>query len=159
MSPTAWSTVIRVIAAVCITMLAALPGLLVPEATQSWYTTLVRPSFAPPDRLFAPVWSVLYLLMGISAGLVWSRPDRGKVKDALMLYGAQLLLNASWTVVFFGLHAPLSALGVIILLLMLIALTIRSFFPIHRTAAWMLVPYLLWVAFATVLNAAYVLLN
>ena len=150
---------IHVVVAICLTMLAALPGLLVPESIEGWYSTLIRPSFAPPDRLFGPVWTVLYWLMGISAGLVWSRPERDEVKSALMLFGAQLLLNASWTVVFFGLHAPLFALGVIILLLVLIAMTMRAFFPIHRIAAWLLVPYLLWVAFATALNAAYVVLN
>lgn len=154
-----WRTVTHVVVAVCITMLAALPGLLVPEAILGWYSTLVHPSFAPPNWLFGPVWTLLYWSMGISAGLVWSRQDSVLVKGALALYGAQLLLNASWTLVFFGLHAPFAALVVIIGLLVLIGLTIRAFFGIHRTAAWMLVPYLLWTAFATVLNGAYVWLN
>ena len=155
----AWRTVNHVVAAVCITMMAAVPGLLVPRAIEVWYPTLVHPSFTPPNWLFGPVWTLLYWLMGISAGLVWSQQDRFAVKGALVLYGAQLVLNASWTLVFFGLHAPLAALVVIVALLVLIGLTIRAFFPIHRSAAWMLGPYLLWTVFAAVLNAAYVWLN
>jgi tryptophan-rich sensory protein len=154
-----WRTVTHVVVAVCITLLAALPGLLVPEAIQGWYSNLVRPSFAPPNWLFGPVWTLLYWMMGISAGLVWTRKERFVVKGALALYGAQLLLNASWTLVFFGLHVPLAALIVIVALLVLIGLTMRAFFGIHRMAAWLLLPYLLWTAFATVLNAAYVWLN
>jgi len=154
-----WRTVSRVVVAVCITMVAAVPGLLVPEAVQGWYGTLVHPSFAPPDRLFGPVWTVLYWMMGIAAGLVWSRRNNAAVRGALVLYGAQLFLNASWTLVFFGLHAPLAALVVIMALLVLITSTMRAFFPINRTAGWLLVPYLLWVSFATALNASYVWLN
>lgn len=154
-----WRTVTVVVVAVCITMIAAVPALLVPEAIREWYTTLEHPSFAPPNGLFAPVWMALYWMMGIAAGLVWATQNNAAVRGALVLYGMQLMLNAAWTLFFFGLHAPLGALVVILVLLALIILTVRTFFPIHRTAGWLLVPYLLWVAFATVLNAAYVWLN
>ncbi len=151
--------VTHVTVAVCLTMIAAVPGLLVPQAIEGWFSMLVRPSFAPPDWLFGPVWTLLYWLMGIAAGLVWAQPEGATRKRALILYTAQLFLNASWTLVFFGLHATFAALLVIGALLILIVLTMRAFFPVHRTAAWLLLPYLLWVAFATALNAAYVWLN
>lgn len=154
-----WRTVTHVVVAVCITMIAAVPGLLSPQAIEAWYPTLVHPSFTPPNWLFGPVWTLLYWLMGIAAGLVWSRQNNAAVRGALVLYGGQLLLNASWTLVFFGLHAPLAALVVIVALLALIVMTAQAFFRINRTAGWLLVPYLLWVSFATVLNASYVWLN
>ena len=154
-----WPLAIHLIIAVCITMTAALPGLLVPEALQGWFATLVHPSFAPPNWVFGPVWTFLYWLMGIAAGLVWVQQGRMPVKQALTLYGSQLVLNSAWTLIFFGMHSPTAALVVIVALLLMILLTMRSFFPIHRSAAWMMLPYLLWVAFATILNAAYVWLN
>ncbi|MGB7395966.1 MAG: TspO/MBR family protein [Pricia sp.] len=132
-------------------------GLLAGFATESsvsgWYQTLNKPSFNPPAWLFAPVWITLYILMGIAAGIVWSRGFYHRwVKKALYLFWFQLLFNASWSIVFFGFQEPFWGLMVIIVLLVLIALTIRWFKVINRWAAILLVPYLLWVGFATVLN-------
>ncbi|MEO8068297.1 MAG: TspO/MBR family protein [Flavobacteriales bacterium] len=150
---------IRILAAVVLTFLAALPGALTSEAVDGWFSTLDRPAFAPPNAVFGPVWTALYVMMGIAAGLVWAAGWRAPVKSALLLYCGQLVLNASWTIVFFGLHAPLAALFVIVALLVMICLTMRAFFPVHPLAGWLLSPYLGWVVFATMLNAGYVYLN
>ena len=121
----------------------------------AWYQALEKPFFQPPSWVFGPVWTLLYTLMGVAAFLVfrqgWHRRD---VRAALGVFAGQLLVNAVWTPVFFGAHLIGPALVVIVVLGVLIALTMRLFFPISRTAGWLLVPYLAWVVFATVLNAA-----
>ncbi|WP_418499765.1 TspO/MBR family protein [Flagellimonas sp.] len=132
-------------------------GFLSSIATQSsvndWYTTLNKPSFTPPNELFAPVWTALYIMMGISAGMVWSKGYHHIwVKTALYHFVFQLLFNALWSIVFFGLKNPLLGLVVILILLTLIILTIKWFRIISRPAAYLLVPYMLWVGFAAVLN-------
>ncbi|MFD0798871.1 TspO/MBR family protein [Maribacter chungangensis] len=132
-------------------------GFLASVATQSsvntWFTTLNKPSFNPPSWLFAPVWTVLYILMGISAGWVWAKGFHHKwVKTGLYHFGFQLLLNALWSIAFFGLRNPFLALLVIISLLVMLSLTIRWFYVVSRVAALLLVPYLLWICFATALN-------
>ncbi|WP_299171895.1 TspO/MBR family protein [uncultured Allomuricauda sp.] len=139
-------------------------GFLSSFATQSsvndWYTTLNKPSFNPPNSIFAPVWTILYVLMGISAGIVWSKGFHHVwVKTALYHFGFQLLLNALWSIVFFGLKSPFWALLVILALLTLIILTMRWFKVVSKLAAYLLIPYLLWVSFATVLNYNIWMLN
>jgi tryptophan-rich sensory protein len=139
-------------------------GFLASTATQSsvndWYPTLNKPSFNPPNYLFAPIWTVLYVLMGVSAGWVWSKGFYHKwVKTGLYFFGFQLLLNASWSIAFFGFKAPFIALLIIVALLLMILLTIRWFMVVSKLAAYLLVPYLLWVCFATVLNYAIWTLN
>lgn len=143
---------ITISVAVCL-----LIGLLSSIATQSsvndWYTTLNKPSFTPPNELFAPVWTALYILMGISAGIVWSKGYHHIwVKTALYHFVFQLLFNALWSIVFFGLKNPLLGLVVILALLILIMLTIKWFRIISKPAAYLLVPYVLWVGFAAALN-------
>lgn len=132
-------------------------GFLSSFATQSsvndWFVTLNKPDFNPPSWLFAPVWTVLYIMMGISAGIVWAKGFYHLwVKTALYHFGFQLLLNAAWSIVFFGFKQPFWGLVVIITLLCLIVLTIRWFRIVSKTAAWLLIPYMLWVFFATILN-------
>lgn len=132
-------------------------GFLASFATQSsvndWYLTLNKPSFNPPNWIFAPVWTLLYILMGIAAGIVWGKGlHHLLVKTALYHFGFQLLLNAAWSIVFFGLKEPFWALIVIISLLILLVLTIRWFKLVSKVAAFLLLPYLLWVCFAMVLN-------
>lgn len=129
-----------------------------------WYRSLARPPGAPPDWVFAPVWTLLYIVMGSAAWLVWRHASQGleqrrQAYDALMLWGWQLAVNALWPAVFFGLHAPASGLAVILLLLVLVGLTIRSFVQIDRAAALLLVPYLAWCSYATYLNAGFWWLN
>lgn len=143
---------IAISVAVCL-----LIGFLSSIATQSsvtdWYVTLKKPSFTPPNEIFAPVWTALYILMGVSAGIVWSKGYHHIwVKTALYHFVFQLLFNALWSIVFFGLKNPLWGLVVILILLTLIMLTIRWFRVISKPAALLLVPYLLWVAFASALN-------
>lgn len=130
-----------------------LAGFATESSVNHWYLTLEKPHFTPPGWLFAPVWTVLYILMGIAAGIVWAKGFYHKwVKKALYLFWFQLLFNAAWSIVFFGLQEPFWALIVIAILLALIVLTIRWFKLVNRWAALLLVPYLLWVCFATVLN-------
>ncbi len=132
-------------------------GFLASIATQSsvndWYVTLNKPSFTPPNYLFAPVWTALYIMMGIAAGIVWSKGYHHIwVKTALYHFVFQLLLNALWSIVFFGLKNPLGGMIVILALLTMIILTIKWFKVISKPAAILMIPYVLWVAFASALN-------
>ncbi len=127
-----------------------------------WYRALLHPPGTPPDWVFGPVWTVLYVLMGVSAWLVWRRQDTAPQRTfvALRLWGWQLLLNAMWTPALFGLRSPILGLVIILALLTLILLTIIAFRRVRRmTAAALLVPYAAWVAYVAYLNAGIVLLN
>ncbi len=115
--------------------------------------TLNKPSFNPPNWIFAPVWSALYIMMGISAGWVWAKGFHHKyVKTGLYHFGFQLLLNGLWSIIFFGLKQPFYGLLVIMALLVVLSLTIKWFNVVSKFAAILLIPYLLWVCFATALN-------
>lgn len=139
-------------------------GFLAGQATQSsvntWYTTLEKPFFNPPNWIFAPVWTVLYLLMGIAVGRVWNYGIHHRwVKTAVYHFVFQLLVNGLWSLVFFGLRNPIGAMVVIVVLLFLIVRTIQQFRVVDLTATRLLYPYLIWVVFASFLNAGIVLLN
>jgi len=123
----------------------------------NWYATLNKPSFNPPNYLFGPVWTLLFTLMAISAYLVWKK--RRRVTTELKLYATQLGLNFLWSYLFFGLHRPELALFEIILLWIFIALTITGFYKVDKLAAYLLIPYILWVSFAAFLNYSIVTLN
>jgi translocator protein len=123
----------------------------------SWYATLHKPFFNPPNYVFGPVWTILYLLMAVSLALIWSSKKNNKL--ALRLFFIQLGLNLLWSVVFFGLHSPFTAFTVILFLWAAIFMTAKLFLPISRAASYLLIPYLLWVSFAAVLNLAIVILN
>lgn len=126
----------------------------------AWYAGLIKPSFSPPNWIFAPVWTILYFLIGISVFLVWKKGIKNKeIKIAIYYFSAQLFFNFLWSVIFFGLHQPLFAFIDIIALLIAIVLTMIKFNRISKTALYLLIPYLLWVSFAAVLNGAIVLLN
>ena len=130
------------------------------SAIPTWYVTLNRPFFAPPNWLFAPAWTLLYFLMGVAFYLIWKQDWKKKrIRAAGLIFLAQLGFNFLWSPVFFGLRAPLLGLIVIIALWLLIVLTMKKFFPLSKPAFYLLVPYLLWVSFATILNAAIVVLN
>jgi tryptophan-rich sensory protein len=130
------------------------------SAIPTWYANLEKPFFTPPNWLFAPAWTLLYILMGIAAFLVWRKglENRG-VRIALIVFLIQLVLNALWSVVFFGLESPLYGLVVIAVLWIAILVTVIKFFRISRVASVLMWPYLLWVTFAAVLNASIWLLN
>ncbi|NNJ88487.1 MAG: tryptophan-rich sensory protein [Eudoraea sp.] len=146
--------VLYIVIAVTICLLIGfLAGFATQSSVDTWYTTLNKPSFNPPNWIFAPVWTILYILMGIAAGLVWSKGFYHVwVKTALYYFGFQLLFNALWSIVFFGFQEPFWALMVILVLLILILMTIKWFKIVSRPAAYLMLPYLLWVSFAMVLN-------
>ncbi|MFS4468615.1 TspO/MBR family protein [Maribacter sp. 2210JD10-5] len=139
-------------------------GFLSSIATQTsvddWYLTLNKPSFNPPNEIFAPVWTALYVMMGIAAGWIWGKGFHHKwVKTALYHFGFQLLLNSLWSIVFFGLQQPFWGFLVIISLLIALIATIRWFKVVSKVAALLMVPYLLWVCFAAFLNYKIWVLN
>jgi translocator protein len=138
---------------------AGLGSLFTTPSIGGWYVTLHKPWWIPPNWLFGPVWSVLYLSMAIAAWLVWRKGGVSGAKLALTLFALQLVLNVCWSAVFFSAHMPGVAFAEIVLLWLFILATVVSFWPISRVAGWLIVPYLLWVAFAAALNYAIWRLN
>jgi len=130
------------------------------QSVKWWYPTLTKPPFNPPAWIFGPVWSLLFILMGYALYLVWNKGLKKKgVTDAVAIFGVQLILNVVWSYLFFGLRNPSLALFEIIVLWGAILATTLKFGKIDRSAAYLLIPYLLWVGFASYLNLAIVLLN
>lgn len=125
----------------------------------SWYNSLIKPSLSPPNWAFAPAWTLLYILMGISLYIVWRKGFNNKTKAAIYIFSAQLLLNFFWTFIFFGLKNMLVAFVEIIVLWIMILVTILKFHKISRQAAYLLIPYIIWVSFAAYLNLAIFLAN
>ncbi len=146
---------------ICICLIVGgLGSVVTTPAIPTWYAALKKPFFSPPNFLFAPVWTILYILMGIAAYLVWkSGWERGDVKNALYFFAAQLLLNGIWSPVFFGLKMPLLAFIILLLLWLCLLYVIILFHRISPLAAWLMVPYILWVTFAAALNYSIVVLN
>lgn len=137
-----------------------LSGMSTTGSIQEWYSTLNKPFFSPPNWIFAPVWTVLYILMGISVALIWHDGWKSKaVKVAIGIFILQFILNLFWSPVFFNLRVPTYALILIVILWALILLTIMKFNQINKTAGRLLIPYWLWVSFASILNASIVYLN
>lgn len=136
-------------------------SLVTKSSLETWFPMLVKPSFNPPNWVFAPVWTMLYIMMGIAAGLVWNRIDFEKetVRKALIFFAIQLALNALWSCLFFGLKNPLLALIEIVILWLMIYETYIKFAKIDKIAGYLFIPYLAWVSFATVLNASIWWLN
>jgi translocator protein len=125
-----------------------------------WYASLNKPWFNPPNWLFGPVWTVLYILMGVSLWLVIKNGfSDANVRRASYVFSVQLIINLLWSVVFFGMHSPAGGLTVIIILIALIIATVREFEKISRLSAYLLIPYLCWTIIATILNAYVVILN
>lgn len=129
-------------------------------AISTWYQTLNKPFFSPPNFIFAPVWIILYFLMGVSLAFVWEQGlEQKRVKHALLFFKLQLVLNVAWSALFFGLRSPFDGLIAIIVLWCLILLTLIYFSKISKVAAYLLIPYFVWVTFATFLNLSIYLLN
>ena len=145
---------------VCV-LVGFLSGFATQSSVKTWFLTLEKPFFNPPSWLFAPVWTLLYIMMGIAFGLIWSSnfQDKKLLKKAMIIFGIQLALNALWSILFFGLCNPLLALIEIVLLWLFIFETIKLFKPISSLASKLLYPYLAWVSFATILNASIWWLN
>jgi len=137
----------------------ALGGWVTADSVKTWYTTINKPSFTPPNWLFGPVWTVLYVLMGVAAWRVWCKARPDQLRVPLALFAVQLALNLAWSVVFFGAHRIGGAVVVIVGLEAAILATMVAFRRIDGLAALLLMPYALWVAFAAVLNIAVWQLN
>lgn len=140
---------------------AALVGSLATmDAIPTWYTELNRTAITPPNWVFGPAWTLLYILMAIAAFLVWKKGlEKKEVREALQLFIAQLSFNALWSIIFFGQHEILMAFFEIVFLWLTILLTILWFSKISKLAAWLMVPYITWVTFAGILNFATYLVN
>ena len=147
------------VAWLAITFAAAAIGSAASVNASEFYSLLVQPAWAPPSWLFGPVWTALYTMMGIAAWLVWRERGYHPVRFALTLFLSQLTLNSLWSWLFFGWQLGAWAFANILILWILIVLTIIAFFRIRALPAWLLVPYLLWVSFAAVLNYAVWQLN
>jgi translocator protein len=139
--------------------LGALAGMATSEAIPEWFATLNRPSFSPPNWLFGPVWTILYILLGISFFLVWKQVPGTDRNRALFAFGVQMVLNFAWSFIFFYFKMLQLALIEILVLWLSILVMMLWFYRVKPLAAYLNIPYLLWVTFATVLNAAYYFLN
>jgi benzodiazapine receptor len=152
-----WKLVVSIIA--CLAA-GAIGSIFTRQAIPTWYATLEKPVFNPPNWLFSPVWTLLYIMMGVAAFLVWRKGlENRQVRIALIVFLVQLVLNALWSVAFFGLESPLYGLIVIAALWVAILFTVLKFHRLSLAASVLLWPYLLWVSFAAVLNSSIWLLN
>ncbi|CAN5741898.1 tryptophan-rich sensory protein [soil metagenome] len=134
--------------------IGALGGAVTATSVNTWYAELAKPSFNPPNALFAPVWTVLQVLMGVAAWRVWRAADRDTRRGPLTLFGLQLALNLGWSTVFFGLQKIGAAVATIFVLDVAVLVTLLSFRAVDRLAGLLMLPYLAWILFATVLNIA-----
>jgi benzodiazapine receptor len=153
--------IIRLIASILLCQMAGIVGsLFTMPSIPTWYASLAKPWFSPPNWLFGPVWITLYLLMGIALYLAWNKGlEKKGAKRALSVFGIQLFLNALWSFLFFGLLSPLLGLIGIVILWIAILASIILFWGIDRRAGIILIPYIVWVTIATLLNLYILLLN
>jgi len=149
-----------IIAVLACLLIGVLGSLFTAPSIPGWYAGLIKPSFSPPNWLFGPAWTLLYILMGISVAIVWHKGTKDKkVKEALKLFGIQLALNAIWSPVFFGARSLFLALIIIIFMWFFILKTIIAFKKVDKLASYLLYPYIAWVSFATILNFSVWFLN
>lgn len=153
-------TKIAITVSICL-LVGYLSSIVTQSTIKTWYPTLIKPSFNPPNWIFAPVWTLLFILMGIAVGLVWDKldNDRELVKKGMFFFAVQLALNALWSYLFFGLNNLLLASIEIVLLLLIIYETYLIFKKIDKKASYLLIPYMMWVGFATVLTLSIYVLN
>jgi len=152
--------ILKLVASVILCQIAGFLGaLFTTPAIPTWYRTLNKPFFTPPNWIFSPVWISLFILIGISLFFVWRRTDHPRFKIAFIFFFVQLILNILWSAAFFGLKSPLLGLMNIVLLWIAILLTIQHFFKVSKLAGVLLLPYLIWVSFATLLNLFLWILN
>lgn len=152
-----WAEALKLLGYVLLCMLAGIIGALFTTTGEgSWYSNVVKPSFNPPNWIFGPVWTTLYIMMGISLYLALKNDADRKAK---VFFGIQLALNTLWTLIFFGLEMPLFAFIEIVILWIFILLTMMSFYRFSKTAAYLLAPYILWVTFASLLTLSIYVLN
>ncbi len=152
--------ILKLVASVILCQAAGFLGsLFTTPAIPTWYQTLNKPFFTPPNWIFSPVWICLFILMGLSLYFVWRRTDHPTFKIAFVFFLVQLILNILWSIVFFGLRSPLLGLVDIVLLWIAILFTIFHFFKVSKFSGVLLLPYLVWVSFATLLNFSLWILN
>jgi tryptophan-rich sensory protein len=151
----------KLFAAVLLCLIVGSMGSLVTTTgSGSWYESLEKPAFTPPNWVFGPVWTTLFILMGIALYLVWqSGTERREVQIALAVFGIQFALNVLWSFLFFGMQSPLLGLVDIVILWIMIAVTIVLFYQIRKIAGYLLIPYIVWVTIATALNYSIYILN
>ena len=151
---------IAIVVIICLAV-GYLSGMVTRTSITTWYATLVKPSFNPPNWIFAPVWTSLYVMMGIAAGLIWNQIPSQKeaVTKALQFFAIQLVLNALWSYLFFGMYNLMLATIEVVLLWLMIFETYSQFAKINKTASYLMLPYLAWVSFASVLTASIWWLN
>ncbi len=140
-------------------VVALIGGLVTSASISGWFNTRVRPAGAAPNWVIGPVWDVRFVLMAVALYLTWTAPDGPKKKRAMQLHLGQLVLNGAWSCAFFALQSLLAGAVVIVILWIFILLTILSFRKISRPAAWMLVPYIIWVTIAGSVNYGFLALN
>jgi benzodiazapine receptor len=145
-----WISLI-VFVAICLAV-ELVSGVFTRASVRDWYVTLNKPSWTPPGWVFGPVWTVLYLLMGVAAWLIWRERGSADIRPALAAFFVQLALNLLWSILFFGMQDPRLAFWDILLLWIAIAVTVALFWTVRPMAAVLLTPYLAWVTYATVLN-------
>lgn len=138
--------------------LGGLSGIVTSGEITTWYPTIIKPSWNPPNWIFGPVWSLLYIMIGVAFALIWHSEKLDKRK-AYRLFTIQFCLNLAWTPIFFNFHQIGFAFIEIIFMLIFIYLTIIEFYKINRNAAYLLLPYAIWVSFATILNGTIYWLN
>lgn len=152
--------IIKLIVSIIVPLgLGSIAGIFTAQSVPEWYATLNRPSFNPPNWIFGPVWTMLYILMGISLFLIWKLEISKERNLAILVFMLQLLLNFGWIFIFFYFNMIGLALIEIILLWIFIVIMLVLFYKIKPIAAYINIPYLLWVSFATVLNGSYYFLN
>ncbi len=155
-----WSNIAKLIFSLIIPLsVGAVAGMFTSQSVPTWYASLNKPSFSPPNWVFGPVWTTLYILLGISFFLIWKENPSKQRNLAITVFAIQMLLNFAWSFIFFYFHLIGAALIEIILLWISIVAMIYLYYKIKPIAAFMNIPYLLWVSFASILNAGYYFLN
>ena len=132
-------------------------GLITSFYKEPWYSTIIKPDFNPPDWIFAPVWITLYLLMSVGAWLIWINPKR--VEKIIYIYFIHLLINGSWSIFFFGLHLILVSLIIIAVIIIFVIWLMKLYYPINKLSSFLMIPYLLWLSYAFLLNFYIFILN
>ncbi len=132
-------------------------GLITSFYKEPWYSTIIKPDFNPPDWIFAPVWITLYLLMSVGAWLIWINPKR--VEKIIYIYFIHLLINGSWSLFFFGLHLILVSLIIIAVIIIFVIWLMKLYYPINKLSSFLMIPYLLWLSYAFLLNFYIFILN
>lgn len=151
---------VKLFLSVAVSLLAgAIGSIFTFQSIPTWYATINKPFFTPPNEIFGPVWTALYILMGTALYIIWQSKEHKGKSQAYILFFSQLVLNTIWSILFFGLKSPFLAFVEIIILLLAILITAKCFYQISKIAGLLFVPYILWVTFASLLNFAVWILN